>query len=257
MLIEVEHLISPRLIVCVSGSYSGGGHHCLPAGRARDVIRLTQTNAIVVHIPLTLDTMPEACLGVDEIEAAFSEPPVPLLNTSRATTASQACAMLEYALDVFSGPLGRRYRYAPLLKLEILDDELRAVDSEVLEALTRLPPELRNRTLPILTPTPGSVAKAVELGCPIVRLMSGRIGQRTGIVDPTAVRRAIAVAGETPVTLEGGIDTGDDVRISAQLGATAVLVNSAFVLTNDPLELAKQFRRAADDAWGKATPSSL
>jgi len=252
--LAVQRLLRPRLIVCISGAYADGSDHCLPVLQARQVIRITRTNAIVVHLPLDLESIPRTCLPIEELRDAFPKSAVPLLNTSRATNALQARSMIEYGLEVFGGPFGTRFSDDPLIKLEILDQDLAVVDKEVLRCLEALPEPLRQRTLPILSPDPVSVSAAIALGCPAVRLMTGRIGRRTGILDPAAVAESVAAGHGAPVTFEGGIDLPSHVLESARLGASGVLLNSVFVLTADPVARARDLRAAADEAWDQPAP---
>ncbi len=247
---QVERLLRPRLIICIAGTYPDGSEHCLALPEARRVIQATRTHAIVVHLPVDLVSMPKTCIPIDDLASAFLDEAVPLLNTSRATDARQARKMIDFGLSVFRGSLGQRFQEPPLVKLEILDQNLAVLDSEVLRCLEELPEGIRGRTLPILSPRPENVRGALELGCPGVRLLTGRIGHRTGVLDRAAVTAAVAASQGKPVTFEGGLDSPAHVHESAQLGASGVLINSAFVYAADPVARARELRRAADEAWG-------
>lgn len=246
----LQDLFAPRLIVCIAGSYSDGSEHCLELESARRVLQLTRTNACVMQFPVSAEHIPEQALPITDLLDAFVERRslVPLLNTSRATHAEQALEMIDASLKAF-GHLGRLFPHPPILKLEILDADLAAIDGEVLRCLEQLPPELCRRTLPILSPSAEAVSRAVALGCPAVRLLVGRIGKGTGILDPGAVAQAIAAAQGRPVVLEGGIDTPQQIQECARLGAAAVLINSTFRHATDPADRARELREAADRAW--------
>lgn len=250
-------LFAPRLIVCIAGSYSDGSEHCLDVEAARQVLQLTRTNACVMQFPTSAEHIPEQALPITDLLKSFVDRGrlVPLLNTSRATHAKQALEMIDAGLESFSH-LRRLFPHPPILKLEILTALLEAIDDEVLRCLDRLPFELRQRTLPILSPSAQAVARAIFLGCPAVRLLVGRIGRATGILDPAAVARAIAAAQGRPVILEGGIDTPAQIQECAQLGASAVLLNSTFRLAPDPAARARELREAADRAWPAAKEGS-
>lgn len=246
----LQDLFAPRLIVCIAGSYSDGSEHCLDLKSARRVLQLTQTNACVIQFPAFAEHMPEQVLPITDLLDAFVDRGslVPLLNTSRATHAKQALEMVDVSIKAFRH-LGRLFPHPPILKLEILDADLAAIDGEVLGSLEQLPPEFRRRTLPILSPSAEAVARAVALGCPALRLLVGRIGKGTGILDPAAVARAIAASQGRPVVLEGGIDTPAQIQECARLGAAAVLINSTFRHAPDPAARARELRAAADRAW--------
>lgn len=247
---SIDDLLRPRVIVCAAAAYSDGTEHCLDLATARTIIRITRTNACVINTPRRLEKVPEASLLVSDLIDAFADPfhVVPFLNTSRATSSAQAQEMIECALPTLD-ELGAEFHRASLFKLEVLDRELRVLDDETLQCLRRLETSVRQRTIPILTPDPGVIGEAIILGCPAVRLLSGRIGQQTGILDRSAVSDAICRAQGRPVILEGGIDTAEHIYDSAGLGAVGVLMNSAFRLASDPIARATEIRKAADDAW--------
>lgn len=244
-------LLRPRLLVCIAGAYSDDTEHCLEVTTAVNVIRATRTNACTIHIPLETDKAPKQCLPIDDFIAAFarSSDVIPLLNTSRATNAKQAVQMVKYGLEIFEGLLGKLFKHSPLIKLEVLDRDLNAVDDDVLAAIEAFPPEIRRQTLPILTPAPRSVRRAVALGCPAVRLLTGTIGKATGILDPRAAVAAIHAANGLPVIFEGGLDTADHVAQSARLGASGALLNSTFRMAKNPIAHAAAVRAAADRSW--------
>ena len=246
----LQDLFEPRLIVCIAGAYSDGSEHCLEAESACEVIRLTRTNACVMQLPTDIEHIPEQALPITDLLEAFvdREKLVPLLNTSRATHAEQALKMIDDSLRSF-GPLRRLFPHPPLLKLEILSSDLEAVNDEVLRCLEQLPLDLRRRTLPILGPSAEAVSRTLALGCPAVRLLAGKIGRATGILDPAAVARAVAAAQGRPVIFEGGLDTPAQIEECARLGAAAVLINSTFRHASDPAARARELREAADRAW--------
>src|SRR5882672_1630230 len=243
-------LLKPRILACVAGAYSDGAEHCLDLATARAVIRVTRTNACVMNIPRRQDMIAKASLLMSDLMDSFVDPSlvVPLLNTSRATSSTQAHGMIESTLPTLSN-LGAYFQRAPLLKLEILDRDLRVLDDETLECVRQLDPDVRHMTIPILSPIPDVIQEAVSLGCPAVRLLTGKISQRTGVLDHSIVSAAIASAQGRPVILEGGIDSPEDICVSARLGAAGVLMNSAFLLALNPIAQAIKVRTAADRAW--------
>lgn len=249
--LTLSTLLEPRLLVCMAGSYPDRSEHCLDPATARDVLRESLTRACVINIPTPESEHALRGLSVFELLDAYAEPErvVPLLNTSRAADAAQAKRMIEFSHRAFATTLGESFVFSPLFKLEVLDRRLRVNDREVIRCLEMLAPAVRGRTLPIVSPVAGLVRRLVELGVPAVRLLSGRIGEATGIVDPKASAAAIEAAQPRPVILEGGIDTPDDVEQAARLGAAAVLINSAFVIAQDAAGHARQLRAAAYRAW--------
>src|SRR5713226_6031058 len=139
MLKEIEELITPRIITCVGGAYPGGRAHALDVPAAKDVIGITRSNACIIHIPPSPDRFPATCIPIVDLLAAFHTPEhvVPLLNTSRAATSKEALWMIDHGLAQFEEGM---FGYEPLIKLEILDQDLRPVHEEVLRCLASLSP---------------------------------------------------------------------------------------------------------------------
>ena len=244
---NLHELFQPRIIACVTGAYPGGRSHALDLPTARDIILITRSSGCVVHVTTCLSEFPEACVPLEGFFDIYGSSLVPLLNTSRACRASQAVAMIEFGLQFLSG--NKLFSRTPLIKLEILDSALMPVPAEILECLKSLPDAVRLRTLPFLPPIPAVIQDSIELGCPAIRLAAGQIGTKSGILDQNKLKAAVEAAYGTPVVFEGGLDSAYDIMKAAELGATAVLVNSAFALAKDPREKAKELRKAADQAW--------
>jgi thiazole synthase ThiGH ThiG subunit len=250
MLTEIEEILRPRIIVCVAGAYPGQRAHSLVLTTARDVIAITGSRACIIHVPRAPDEFPSCGIPLADFVQAFKSPldVVPLINTSRAASAAEALRMIDSGLRFFKDD--DTFRRAPLVKLEILDRTLATVPSEVLGCLADMGPELRARTIPYVPPDPNVVTRARELGCPAIRIAAGAIGRRTGILNLDAVRTSVKAAGKVPCILEGGLDSGRDVQMCANIGAEAVLINSAFALAEDATQKARELRAAADLAWG-------
>ena len=225
LLMEVATLLEPRIISCVAGAYPGERAHALDVMTARDVIRITRSRACIIHIPRSPDKVPYSCIPMADFLAIFSPSTdiVPLINTSRAASSDEAIRMIYSGLRLLEEEAA--FGYSALIKLEVLDDNLAIVADEVLKCVEALPEMLRERCIPYLPPDPRLVNAACELGCPAVRIASGQIGHRTGILNPSAVRAAVEAASGVPTILEGGLDSESDIEMSARIGAEAVSVS--------------------------------
>jgi len=215
------------------------------------VVRASGTTACVLHVPRSQDDVPGQVLALGDLLGAYRDRSsvVPMLNTSRAASAEEAAELTQTGLAVFERALTSLFSAPPLVKLEVLDRHLAARNDEVLRCLERLPPSEAARTVPLLDPEPGAVAAATTLGCRSVRMLAGRIGTGSGILDGDRVGRAIAAANGAPVILEGGISEAAHLVESARLGAAGVLVNSGLFCSADPIGLAVRLARAAGSAW--------
>jgi thiazole synthase len=97
--------------------------------------------------------------------------------------------------------------------------------------------------LPFILPDPATAAALEEVGCAAIRIMASPVASARGIVDERAVRETMAAV-SIPVVLEGGLGTPAQVVRAMELGADAVLVNTAVAQAPDPAKLAGSMRYA-------------
>lgn len=97
--------------------------------------------------------------------------------------------------------------------------------------------------LPFILPDPATAAALQEAGCAAVRVMCSPVASARGIVDEGAVCETMAAV-SIPVVLEGGLGTPAQVVRAMELGADAVLVNTAVAQAPDPAKLAESMRYA-------------
>lgn len=248
---DLQVILQPRIIACVAGAYPNDLSHALDTESALDVLRITKTRALIIHVASRMDLPPKCCIPITEVLRAFDnlDSVVPMVNTSRAATSTEAASMIRGGLGFVEG--SGLFRRPALIKLEILDRSLLCLQDEILDCIESLPAALQVRCIPFLPPNRDVAVRARELGCPAVRIMAGRIGERSGIPNLTLVSDIIGAIAPTPVILEGGIDSAQDIFDAATCGASAVLVNSAFALARDARAKASELRAAADMAWAE------
>lgn len=249
----LKSLLAPNIIACVAGSYIDGSEHCLELEKAQDVIKYSETNACVINLPLKISHIPKKYLLLKDLLDSFMNKKaiVPLLNTSRASNKEEATKMVNLGLNSLKEFLEDNFYHPAFVKLEILDNNLIPNNMETLNCLRSFPKELRAGTIPFLEPKVEDVKTAIQLGCPAIRLLAGRIGQQSGIINTGAITNAIIATDNIPVILEGGLRNEQDLSICSKLGATAVLMNSTFKKSNNPGALAKKLRLTANLAWSK------
>src|SRR6202007_648036 len=69
------------------------------------------------------------------------------------------------------------------------------------------------------------------------------IGSNRGILTPSQIRIIIEQA-TVPVVVDAGIGAPSHAAFAMELGADAVLVNTAIAIANDPVQMAEAFKLA-------------
>lgn len=125
--------------------------------------------------------------------------------------------MIRHGLEVFSGPFGAHFAWLPLIKLEVLHEQLDVRVGETFNCLKPLSEFDRSRTIPLFPPDTAAVREAQSLGCRAVQLLVGHVGRGTGILDLKSVSSAVESASGTPIIFEGGLATSEHVLTAAEL----------------------------------------
>ncbi|MEU5544739.1 thiazole-phosphate synthase [Streptomyces sp. 2333.5] len=99
--------------------------------------------------------------------------------------------------------------------------------------------------LPFILPDPATAVALEQAGCAAVRVMCSPVASARGVVDERAVRETMAAV-SIPVVLEGGLGTPAQVVRAMELGADAVLVNTAVAQAPSPTKLAESMRLAVE-----------
>lgn len=99
--------------------------------------------------------------------------------------------------------------------------------------------------LPFILPDPATADALEKAGCCAVRIMCSPVASAKGVVDERAVRETMAAV-SVPVILEGGLGTPAQVVRAMELGADAVLVNTAVAQAPEPARLATSMRLAVE-----------
>jgi thiazole synthase len=98
--------------------------------------------------------------------------------------------------------------------------------------------------LPFIVPDTADAWALEQLGCAALRIMAAPVGSGAGIPRPRELREVIEST-ELPVIVEGGLGTARHVMTAMELGAAAVLVNTALARAPRPELLAASMRHAA------------
>ena len=169
----------------------------------------------------------------------FIEPKkyVLLPNTSGARHAEEACRLAR---------LGREATKSTWLKLEIHPDPryllpdpvetLKAAEMLVKEGFT---------VLPYIHADPVLAKRLEDAGCATVMPLGSPIGSNRGIQTRDQIRIIIEQA-TVPVVVDAGIGAPSHAAEAMELGADAVLVNTAIAVANNPNKMAIAFKLAVE-----------
>jgi thiazole synthase len=194
----------------------------------------------------------------DDITSFLPDDVLLLPNTSGCETAEEAVRMAR---------LARAGGLPDWIKLEVIPDPryllpdpvetLNAAEALVADGFT---------VLPYMLPDPVLAKKLEEAGCATVRPLAAPIGSGRGLKLRDAIRIMIEQA-EVPVIVDAGLGAPSHAAEAMELGADAVLVNTAIASADDPVAMAGAFKLAVEagrqarlagimDEEETATPSS-
>ena len=168
----------------------------------------------------------------DDIVAHLPDSVTLLPNTAGCETAEEAARIAR---------LARAGGLPDWIKLEVIPDPryllpdpvetLRAAEQLVAEGFT---------VLPYVMPDPVLQRKLEEVGCAAVMPLAAPIGSGRGL----KLRHAIEIMVEqksVPVVVDAGLGSPSHAAAAMELGADAVLVNTAIARAGDPVEMARAF----------------
>ena len=134
--------------------------------------------------------------------------------------------------------LAREMLDTKIVKLEVIGDEETLFPDVpgTLEAAKALIDE-GFEVLPYITDDPISCKKLEDMGCVAVMPLASPIGSGLGICNPRNIEIIVKRAG-VPVVIDAGVGTASDAAFAMELGASAVLMNTAIAGTKDPVGMA-------------------
>ncbi len=134
-----------------------------------------------------------------------------------------------------------------IIKLDVRTSDNRPDNAATITVAERL---IRDglTVLPFILPNPEDARRLEDIGCAAIRLMAAPVASGWGITDPEPLRTIIGRSG-IPVVVEGGLATATHATEAMDLGASAVLVNTALVRAADPLRMAAAMKHAINAGW--------
>lgn len=99
--------------------------------------------------------------------------------------------------------------------------------------------------LPYISDDPVLCKRLADLGCAAVMPLAAPIGSGLGIRNPTNLAIIVQQA-RVPVIVDAGVGTASDVALAMELGADAVLLNTAVAGAKDPVKMARAMALGVD-----------
>jgi len=151
-----------------------------------------------------------------------------------------ACYTAEDAIR--TARLGREAGLSNWVKLEVIGDEKTLFpDTEALLEATRVLVAEGFVVLPYTNDDPIVCRKLEDAGAAAVMPLGAPIGSGLGIQNPNNLA-IIKAQSRVPVIVDAGVGTASDAAVAMELGADAVLMNTAIALAQDPLAMAEAMK---------------
>jgi len=171
--------------------------------------------------------------GSDILEYIDTERYLLLPNTSGAVDAEEAVRIAKLARSA-GMPAWVKLEVTPEPRYLLPDpvETLKAAEQLVAEDFT---------VLPYINADPVLAKRLEEAGCSTVMPLGSWIGSNQGVRTRDAVRIIIEQA-TVPVVVDAGLGAPSHAAEAMEMGADAVLVNTAIAIAGDPVEMARAFR---------------
>ncbi|MCL6598678.1 MAG: thiazole synthase [Alicyclobacillus macrosporangiidus] len=176
---------------------------------------------------VNLDEREESLLAYIDLDRYFLLP-----NTAGCHTAEEA---------VRTARLARAAGLSNWVKLEVIPDDGTLLPDPVatIEAAKVLVEE-GFVVLPYTTDDHTVAKRLLDIGCATIMPYGSAIGTGQGLPNPERLKRIIdLVGGRVPVVIDAGIGAPSDAALAMELGAEAVLVNTAIAKADDPVAMAR------------------
>jgi thiazole synthase len=158
-----------------------------------------------------------------------------LPNTAACFTADEA---------IRTARLGRELGMGDLVKLEVIGDRRTLFpDVEDLVKASRVLVKEGFVVMPYTNDDPVTARKLEDAGCAAVMPLGAPIGSGLGIRNPYNLK-IVMESVKVPVLVDAGVGTASDAAVALELGAVAVLMNTAIAEAKDPVLMAEAMREA-------------
>lgn len=160
-----------------------------------------------------------------------------LPNTSGARTAQEAVRLARLAREAGCGNW---------IKIEVINDQkfLMPDNAETLNACEELARE-NFVVLPYMTPELAAARRMVDAGAAAVMPLGAPIGTNRGLRTRELIEILVSEI-DVPVIVDAGLGLPSHAAEAMEIGADAILLNTAIASSNDPIAMARAFRLAVE-----------
>jgi len=147
---------------------------------------------------------------------------------------------------VTTARLAREVTGSDLIKVEVIGDEKTLFpDNEGLLEACKILLKDGFTVLPYCIDDPVICRKLEDMGCHAVMPLAAPIGSGLGIRNPYNLRIILEQC-SVPVIVDAGVGTASDAAVALELGAAAVLMQTAIAGADDPVKMARAMRLAVE-----------
>src|SRR3954465_5599130 len=139
--------------------------------------------------------------------------------------------------------LGREVGLSNWVKLEVIGDERTLFpDNQGLLEATRVLAKEGFVVLPYTNDDVVNARKLIDAGAAAVMPLAAPIGSGLGIQNITNLRIMREMITEVPLIVDAGVGTASDAALAMELGADAVLMNTAIAAADDSVKMAEAMK---------------
>src|SRR5438876_2599508 len=143
--------------------------------------------------------------------------------------------------------LAREALETDLIKLEVIGDQTTLFpDNEQTLSAARVLVKEGFIVLPYFTDDLIMAKKLLDAGCPAVMPLAAPIGSGLGVQNPTNLRIMREQLPDATIIVDAGVGTASDATIAMELGADAVLMNTAIAESKDAAKMAEAMKLAIE-----------
>jgi thiazole synthase len=223
-LVIAGRAFSSRLIVG-TGKYKNGE-------QTRRAIEASGAEIVTVAVRrVNLDRSKESLLDFIDPQRYFLLP-----NTAGCYTADEA---------IRTAMLGREVGLSEWVKVEVIGDQKTLFpDGQATVEATRILVKEGFTVLPYTSDDVVVAKRLLDAGASAIMPLGAPIGSGLGIQNSATIRILREMITEVPLIVDAGVGTASDATVAMELGADAVLMNTAIANAEDPVLMAEAMQHA-------------